>query len=107
MVDHDNVAAAAKQTLRDSSRILVFDEKETVLFSNFEVKGLGVSHSCSAGHRACAENTDCYQEVFSSTFQLASLQANQAELAPLMHTLDDRDSAIRSGLNVHGKRYEV
>ena len=34
-------------------------------------------------------------------------QVNVKELAQLKTTLDDRDSAIRSGLNVPGKRYEM
>ena len=35
------------------------------------------------------------------------IQVQPQELAPMKATLEDRDSAIRNGLHVQGKRYEV
>lgn len=69
MAELDKLAGAVKQTLRDSSRALVFDDKDAILYSSFE--------------------------------------ANLKELSQLRSTFDDRDSAIRNGLTVQGKRYEV
>ena len=37
----------------------------------------------------------------------AEVQVNPAELTHLTHTLDDRDSAIRTGMTVQDTRYEV
>lgn len=40
MAELDKLAGAVKQTLRDSSRALVFDDKDAILYSSFEASGL-------------------------------------------------------------------
>ena len=109
MSSQDKIALAAKQTLRDASRVLVFDQKDTVLYSTFEVSDRSTVQPVQDLNFGSSRDLAFELLLFARATQEWNFvrQVSTRELAPLKTILEDRDNAIRSGLNVSGRRYEV
>ena len=90
------IEEAAKQ-LQDCRRILVFDNSQKVLFSNFQASlpDRAVLLTYTAGFPDWEDGSH------------SLVQVNPAELQALAHVFASRTDAIRSGMVIDGKRYEV
>ena len=85
-------------SLKDSSRILIFDEGLHVLHATFKV---GSQSLLSVSQVADANDLEC---LITLSYEL---QVQQAELEPLTKVFGDREQAVRNGMSIQGRRYEV
>eukprot|EP00955_Chlamydomonas_euryale_P109482 365939-Chlamydomonas_euryale.AAC.5 len=73
--------AAAKTILKDAARVVVWDDDDNVLYSDF-------------------------QRAFECKYHTPT-QANPSELKAITHVFGERDAAIKSGMVLGGTRFEV
>ena len=85
--------------LRDCSRILIFDDGLHVLYTTFQVG--------TSSHPKRPTGCTCQSPLVADLCNVWMLQVQQAELEPLTKVFGEREQAIRSGMSIQGKRYEV
>ncbi len=93
---------AARTSLKDASRILLFDANGNVLAASFEVGGKSHGLKCVITHT----RTDCLHTARFPALACPA-QVEKAELEPMARVLEDREEAIKHGITLQGTRYEV
>lgn len=99
----DRLLSAARSDLQGCSRVLIFDGAGRVLLSTFEASQLHITHrravcpgQCAKVLSRCSRSVQRVQGVSEKDMQ--SLTAAVAQ---------PREQAIRNGLLIQGRRYEV